>query len=278
MGVTTKEPSGDTMTVRPSTIIRTRVYRASWTPALDDALTRCRHQQRALYNRTINAVAPQGGAVPAAMKSPHHPDGLYGQLTDWRRETDWIADIAVALARPALAQAREALQGHEAAVRARCARLPRRDRAVEPVDERASGLGPRGVGCAQRAREARAHGPSSTAQREHLARRTRRGRFADSALPAKEARRTLRGELEHAAKAGRCPHAAAAGARRLPGAGTEWTPRGIETAPPPGCASATDEEDGAGSTSTSPCASMSRRETTAPRPSSPAPTWDAPTP
>ena len=123
MGVTTKEPSGDTMSVRPSTIIRTRVYRASWTPALDDALTRCRHQQRALYNRTINAVAPQGGAVPAAMKSPRHPDGLYGQLTDWRRETDWIADIPVALARPALAQAREALQGHEAAVRARCARL-----------------------------------------------------------------------------------------------------------------------------------------------------------
>ena len=106
-----------------ATILRTRVYRGCWTPALDEALTRCRHAQRALYNLTVNAVAVQGGPVPATMKSPAHPDGLYGQLTGWRRGTSWIADIPVALARPAVGQAREALKAHEGAVRARCARV-----------------------------------------------------------------------------------------------------------------------------------------------------------
>ena len=72
------------MSDTPATVIRTRVYRGRWTPVLDEALTRCRHQQRAMYNRTINAVSPQGGAVPATMKSPGHPNGLYGQLTEWR--------------------------------------------------------------------------------------------------------------------------------------------------------------------------------------------------
>ena len=100
-----KSPAGlerqtTTMSDAPVTIIRTRIYRGRWTPALDEALTRCRHQQRALYNRAINGVAPQGGAVPATMKSPSHRDGFYGQLTEWRREKAWIADIPVALARP----------------------------------------------------------------------------------------------------------------------------------------------------------------------------------
>ena len=101
----TKEDSGNTMSDTPATVIRTRVYRGRWTPVLDEALTRCRHQQRAMYNRTINAVSPQGGAVPATMKSPGHPNGLYGQLTEWRGKVSWIADIAVALARPAVAVA-----------------------------------------------------------------------------------------------------------------------------------------------------------------------------
>ena len=30
------------------TIIRTRIFRGRWTPSLDEALTRCRHQQRAM--------------------------------------------------------------------------------------------------------------------------------------------------------------------------------------------------------------------------------------
>ena len=111
------------MSDAPGTIIRTRIYRGRWTPSLDEALTRCRHQQRTMYHRTINGVARQGGAVPATMKSPAHPDGFYGQLTEWRREKAWIADIPVALARPAVAQAREALKAHEGAVVARCARL-----------------------------------------------------------------------------------------------------------------------------------------------------------
>ena len=37
------------MSDAPATILRTRVYRGCWTPALDEALTRCRHAQRALY-------------------------------------------------------------------------------------------------------------------------------------------------------------------------------------------------------------------------------------
>ena len=65
-------------------VLRTRIYRGVWTPALDAALTRCRHAQRAVYNRTVNAVAPQGGRIPAKLKRPTDPDALYGQLTEWR--------------------------------------------------------------------------------------------------------------------------------------------------------------------------------------------------
>ena len=61
--------------------------------------------------------------MPAAMRSPAHPDGLFGQLTGWRNEQAWIAHIPVAVARPAVAQARLALKAHEAAVQARSARL-----------------------------------------------------------------------------------------------------------------------------------------------------------
>ena len=81
-------------------------------------MTRCRRQQRALYNRTIATLPPEGGPVPAAMRSPAYPDGLFGQLTGWRNEQAWIAHIPVAVARPAVAQARLALKAHEAAVRA----------------------------------------------------------------------------------------------------------------------------------------------------------------
>ena len=61
--------------------------------------------------------------MPAAMRSPAHPDGLFGQLTGWRNKQAWIAHIPVAVARPAVAQARLALKAHEAAVQARSARL-----------------------------------------------------------------------------------------------------------------------------------------------------------
>ena len=61
--------------------------------------------------------------MPAAMRSPAHPDGLFGQLTGWRNEQAWIAHIPVSVARPAVAQARLALKAHEAAVQARSARL-----------------------------------------------------------------------------------------------------------------------------------------------------------
>ena len=61
--------------------------------------------------------------MPAAMRSPAHPDGLFGQLTGWRNKQAWFAHIPVAVARPAVAQARLALKAHEAAVQARSARL-----------------------------------------------------------------------------------------------------------------------------------------------------------
>ena len=110
-------------------VLRTRIYRAVWTPALDAALARCRHAQRALYNKTIDAVAAEGGRIPPTQRSQMHPDGLYGQLTAWRAEHGWIGDLPLALARPAVAQARGALAAHEEAVAARCERLLDEDEA-----------------------------------------------------------------------------------------------------------------------------------------------------
>ena len=110
-------------------VLRTRIYRVRWTPTLDAALTRCRHAQRAVYNRTIDAVAPQGGRIPGKFKRPEEPDGLFGQLTRWRAATPWMEHIPVALARPAMSQARTALTAHEDAVAARCKRLLEEDAA-----------------------------------------------------------------------------------------------------------------------------------------------------
>ena len=104
-------------------MLRTRIYRAKWTPALDAALERCRYAQRAVYNRTIAEVPDQGGPVPAKLKSAAHPDGLYGRLTGWRRDEAWMRDMPVALQRPALSQARTALKLHEESVKTRTARL-----------------------------------------------------------------------------------------------------------------------------------------------------------
>ena len=104
-------------------VLRTRIYRGVWTPALDAALARCRHAQRAVYNRTVDAVAPEGGRIPAKLKRPTDPDALYAQLTEWRRSIEWMGAIPLVLARPAVSQARTALKAHEDAVRTRCERL-----------------------------------------------------------------------------------------------------------------------------------------------------------
>ena len=61
--------------------------------------------------------------MPAATRSPAHPDGLFGQLIGWRNEQVWIAHIPVSVAGPAVAQPRLALKAHEAAVQAGSARL-----------------------------------------------------------------------------------------------------------------------------------------------------------
>ena len=119
----TRTDSSATTSPNTAFVLRTRIYRGVWTPALDAALTRCRHAQRAVYNRTINAVAPEGGRIPAKLKRPTDPDALYGQLTEWRANTPWMAAIPVVLARPAMSQARTALTAHEDAVRARSERL-----------------------------------------------------------------------------------------------------------------------------------------------------------
>ena len=99
------------------------MYKAKWTPELEASLTACRHAQRAVYNMTVAAVPEIGGPVPAKQKSPAAPDGLLGQLTTWRAELAWLREVPVALARPAVAQARLALRAHEDAVSARTARL-----------------------------------------------------------------------------------------------------------------------------------------------------------
>ena len=108
-------------------VLRKRIYRAVRTPDLEAALTRCRHVQRAVYNRTIDAVAPEGGPVLALYKSPDHPDGLYGQLTDWRAGDEWLAECPIRLLRPAVLQARNALKAHEDSVAERCERLLEED-------------------------------------------------------------------------------------------------------------------------------------------------------
>ena len=105
------------------TVLRTRIYRARWTPTLDAALTKCRHLQRALYNQTIASVPSEGGRVPASQKSPTEPEGMYGQLTRWRTELEWMGAVPVVLARPAVSQARTALKLHEDATKTRTARL-----------------------------------------------------------------------------------------------------------------------------------------------------------
>ena len=117
--------TGNSATTSPNTafVLRTRIYRGVWTPALDAALTRCQHAQRAVYNRTVDAVVPEGGPIPAKLKRPSEPDALYGQLTEWRAAHPWMAAMPVALARPAVSQARTALTAHEDAVRTRCERL-----------------------------------------------------------------------------------------------------------------------------------------------------------
>ena len=119
----TNAARGATQSANTPFVLRTRIYRAVWTPALDDALTRCRHAQRAVYNRTINAVAPEGGRIPAKLKRPDEPDALYGQLAEWRAADPWMAAMPSVLARPAVSQARTALNAHEDAVRARSERL-----------------------------------------------------------------------------------------------------------------------------------------------------------
>ena len=57
------------------------------------------------------------------MSSPAHADGFNAQLTRWRADTPWLAEIPTALARPAVAQARGALHMHEGALEARADRL-----------------------------------------------------------------------------------------------------------------------------------------------------------
>ena len=111
------------------TITRTRIYRAVVSPGLLERIESCRYAQRALYNLGIACVAPEGGRLPPAQKSPHHPDAFFAQLTEWRTRERWIADIPVTVARPALVAARNALLAHESAVAERCTRIVDEQRA-----------------------------------------------------------------------------------------------------------------------------------------------------
>ena len=82
-----------------------------------------------MYNRTVNAVEPEGGRIPAKLKRRTDPDALYGQLTQWRRRSEWMGTMPLVLARPAVSQARTALNAHEEAVRPRCERLLEEEKA-----------------------------------------------------------------------------------------------------------------------------------------------------
>lgn len=106
-----------------TTVLRTRIYRVCPTPDFAERLAQCRHAQRAVYNLTVAALPREGGQVPPTMSSPAHADGFNAQLTRWRADTPWLAEIPTALARPAVAQARGALHMHEGALEARAGRL-----------------------------------------------------------------------------------------------------------------------------------------------------------
>ena len=69
---------------------------------LDDLVA----QQRLAYNSTINACQAHG-QVPALMKSPNHPGGLYGQLTQWRH-TDKRFQAPLPIHRASVRMARDA--------------------------------------------------------------------------------------------------------------------------------------------------------------------------
>ena len=108
---------------QPESVTRSRIYRAVVTRDLLTRIDTARDAQRAVYNMAIAAAPEEGGPLPALQKSPHHPDAFYAQLTQWRSEYEWLAAIPVAIARPAITEARGALVAHEEHLAERTHRL-----------------------------------------------------------------------------------------------------------------------------------------------------------
>ena len=113
-------------------VTRTMCYDIRTSATLLREVDRLRHDQRAVYNRVIESLPPEGGNVPTLQKSIKHPDGFYEQLTQWRGENahklkdeddnEWFGSIPIAIARPAVAQKHEALKAHGSAVKGRTIR------------------------------------------------------------------------------------------------------------------------------------------------------------
>ena len=61
--------------------------------------------------------------MPALQKTPATPDGLYGQLTTWRKTHEWMAKWPLMLQRPAVRAAHTAVLAFEKAREDHAARV-----------------------------------------------------------------------------------------------------------------------------------------------------------
>ena len=105
-------------------VVRTRIYTVVQDATLRAGVARCRDAQRATYNRTLAACGvAAGAAVPALQKTPTTPDGLYGQLTTWRKTHEWMAKWPLTLQRPAVRGAHTAVLAFEKAREDHAARV-----------------------------------------------------------------------------------------------------------------------------------------------------------
>ena len=91
----------------------------------------CQHAQRAVFNLGVAAVAAEGGTLAPLQKNPDAPDAFFAQLTEWRAKHEWLRNIPLAVTRPALSEARQALDKHGKALAERIQRLLDEDAAWE---------------------------------------------------------------------------------------------------------------------------------------------------
>ena len=121
--MTTAQEAAVTQCEKPRTVTRTRIYRAIVTHELIARMSACRHAQRAVFNLGVAAIAGEGGTLAPLQKNPDAPEAFFAQLTRWRAKHEWLRNVPVAVARPALSETRQALDSHGKTLKARVERL-----------------------------------------------------------------------------------------------------------------------------------------------------------